>query len=97
MNTPSLIARNFVMLGINFRPDETSLNSTVLQENVGNNDQNAKWDEWQEFISMLCDRLDFLLLFSSSHKFLIFVLKCNMIKIPLKKCCIVKCNLWIRE
>ncbi len=77
LNIPSLITRNIFMIAVNIQPD----------------DPGSTWRAWQAWIYSLCDQLDYLLLFSSSQKFLIFIFKCKLIRIPTERFCIIRCNL----
>lgn len=91
MNTPSLIARNFLMIGIVQSEDNSELAATFIKEE----NTTSSWFDWkifQAYISSLCDKLDLLLLFSSSHKFFIILFTCHFIQVPWKRCCHIKCK-----
>ncbi len=78
LNMPSLITRNIYMFSVNIQHEEPGSESD--------------WSSWQAQILNLCDKLDYLLLFSSSHKFFIFIFKCNLIRIPTERFCRIRCN-----
>ena len=78
LNMPSLITRNIYMFSVNIQHEEPGSESD--------------WSSWQAQILSLCDKLDYLLLFSSSHKFFIFIFKCNLIRIPTERFCRIRCN-----
>jgi hypothetical protein len=89
LNLPSLLAKSCLMFTINIQPDGPL--------EIESSWYGIDWTEWQMWFSMLSNKLDFLLLFSSSHKFLIFVFKCNLIKIPTSRFCWIRCNLRNKE
>ena len=95
MNMPSLIARNLLMLTVNIQPEEGSTSGGTVEQ-METYWSSIDWKNMQVRISDMCDILDHLLLFSSSHKFLIFIFKCNLIKIPVRRFCRMRCNLWTK-
>jgi len=89
-NLPSFLTKSCLMLTINIQPDEPSKFESSSINGID-------WIQWQIFFSVLSDKLDSLILVSSSQKFLFFIFKCNLVKISTRRFCWIRCNWWHRE
>lgn len=95
LNMPPLIARIMLMIVFASSNDDKNENIIIINQNYTNininnsnssfikeSNQTTSYGDYFLLLSSICNKLDLLLLLSSSHKFFVFITQCHLVKLP---------------